>query len=83
MDLEIHYDAEASVWCARYDELSIVLESEEYDELIQKIRSAVPEMAELNHQVSIIREEGWTVATDVATGIASQGRDSREALKNL
>ncbi len=31
----------------------------------------------------ITEEEEWIVATDVTTGIASQGKNKKEALKNL
>lgn len=31
----------------------------------------------------ITEEEEWIVATDVTTGIASQGKNNKEALKNL
>ena len=33
--------------------------------------------------VILTEEENWIVATDAATGIASQGKTNHEALKNL
>ena len=33
--------------------------------------------------VVLTKEENWIVATDTATGIASQGKDNDEALANL
>lgn len=33
--------------------------------------------------VILTEEEEWIVATDVTTGIASQGKNNKEALKNL
>ena len=33
--------------------------------------------------VILTEEEEWIVATDVTTGIASQGKNNKEALENL
>ena len=33
--------------------------------------------------VVLTEEENWVVATDTTTGIASQGKDNKEALSNL
>lgn len=33
--------------------------------------------------VILTEEENWIVATDTTTGIASQGKTNKEALKNL
>lgn len=45
----ISWDDEARVWIATSNDIDgLVLESESYDELIGKVRSAVPELMELN-----------------------------------
>lgn len=45
------YDEEAKVWCATSkDVIGLVLESESYDELLSKVKDAVPELLELNGQ---------------------------------
>ena len=35
-------------WVAINDELGIALESESYDALVERLKNAIPEMAELN-----------------------------------
>lgn len=50
------WDDEASVWVATSDEIEgLVLESEQFDELLEKVRNAVPELLELNGQVPASR----------------------------
>jgi len=45
--IKINWDE--GVWCAESDdELGIVLESDSFDALIERVRVAVPEMLELN-----------------------------------
>ena len=45
------YDDEAEVWIATSEEIAgLVLESESYDRLIEKVKLAVPELLELNGQ---------------------------------
>ncbi|MBE5858325.1 MAG: DUF1902 domain-containing protein [Lachnospiraceae bacterium] len=46
--VRIHWDDEAEVWVAINDELGIALESESYDALVERLKMAIPEMAELN-----------------------------------
>ena len=46
--VKIHWDDEAEVWVAINDELGIALESESYDALVERLKKAIPEMAELN-----------------------------------
>ena len=46
--VRIHWDDEAEVWVAVNDELGIALESESYDALVERLKMAIPEMAELN-----------------------------------
>ena len=46
--VRIHWDDEAEVWVAINDELGIALESESYDARVERLKNAIPEMAELN-----------------------------------
>ena len=47
------WDDEAAVWVATSDEIKgLVLESGSADALIERVRIAVPELLELNHQPS-------------------------------
>ena len=50
MDISIHviYDNEANVYIAENQEIGLVLESESFDKLVERLRSAVPEMAKAN-----------------------------------
>ena len=48
MNIYIKWDDSACVWTAICDELGLVLESGSYDALIERIKSAIPEMIELN-----------------------------------
>lgn len=44
------WDAEAGVWFATSDDIpGLVLESSSFDTLVERVRTAVPELAELNH----------------------------------
>ena len=44
----IMYDAEADVYIAENDEIGLALESGSLDKLIERLRTAVPEMAQAN-----------------------------------
>ena len=45
------WDDEASVWVATSnDVIGLVLESEQLEDLMQKVKNAVPELLELNNQ---------------------------------
>ena len=48
--INLTWNPEAKVWLAINDEIPIALESESIDELIRKVRLAVPEMMELNNR---------------------------------
>lgn len=49
------WDTEACVWYATSDDVpGLVLESDSFDTLVERVHSAIPELAELNH-VSIPR----------------------------
>ena len=51
MDIvNMFWDNEAGVWVAICDSLGIVLESESYDSLMERVIKAAPEMAELKHR---------------------------------
>ena len=43
----------------------------------------VDAMKTLNRQVLVTREDDWYVAKDIATNVASQGKDIDSALENL
>ncbi len=47
--IELFWDDEASVWVAVGEQIGLALESESYDALIQRVKIAAPEMAELNN----------------------------------
>ncbi len=48
--VEFTWDDEAGVWVATSDEITgLVLESESLDDLMKRVRDAVPELIELNH----------------------------------
>jgi len=43
------WDDEASVWIAESDDLpGLILESDSFDALVEKVKNAVPELLELN-----------------------------------
>ena len=48
-DINVIKDSEADVWVASCDKLSLTLESGSFDRLIEKVRNASMEMAELKH----------------------------------
>ena len=48
--VKMTWDPEAGVWLAINDEIPIALESESIDELVRRVRLAIPEMLELNHK---------------------------------
>lgn len=48
--INLTWDHEAKVWLAINDEIPIALESESIDELIRRVRLAIPEMMELNNR---------------------------------
>ena len=47
--IQLQWDEEAGVWIAINDYLPLTLESESIDELMRKVRLAVPELVEMNH----------------------------------
>ena len=48
---KLEWDPEAAVWIATSDDiLGLVMESGSVDALIERLRYAVPELLELNHQ---------------------------------
>lgn len=56
--INLFWDEEASVWGAVNDQIPITLESGSLDLLIERVRSAVPELLELNglsEEVTMLR----------------------------
>ena len=49
MDITIKWDEEACVWIAVNSDIGLAIESGSYDALIERVRTAVPELMELNH----------------------------------
>lgn len=48
------WDNEASMWVATSDDVpGLVLESNSYDALIEKVKVAIPELLELNNNASL------------------------------
>jgi len=48
--IQLAWDDEASVWTAINDDIPIALESESLDMLIERVRTAAPEILELNEK---------------------------------
>ncbi len=48
MVVNIEWDNDVKVWIATCDSIGLVLESDSYDVLIDRIKLAVPELIELN-----------------------------------
>ncbi|MBQ6504289.1 MAG: DUF1902 domain-containing protein [Flexilinea sp.] len=49
VNIKLTWDDDAHVWIATSDEVpGLVLESDSFDELIERVRYAVPELLELN-----------------------------------
>ena len=50
----IQWDADAAVWIATSEDVpGLVLESGSFDALLERVRYAVPELVELNEEVTI------------------------------
>lgn len=47
--IHIRRDDEANVWVAVNDYIPLALESDSLDELMRRVRTALPELIELNH----------------------------------
>lgn len=51
--VKLTWDSEASMWIATSDDVpGLVLESNSYDALIEKVKFAIPELLELNNNDS-------------------------------
>ena len=48
-DINVQWDDEAGVWCAKNDEIPIALESNSFDALVVKVKVAAREILELNN----------------------------------
>ena len=46
--ISVKWDEEAAVYIAICDDIGLALESESYDNLLQRVKDAVPEWLELN-----------------------------------
>ena len=46
--VDMTWDEEAEVWVAINEEIPIILESPSFDELIERVKLAAPELLELN-----------------------------------
>ena len=51
--IALTWDDEASVWIAENDEIPIALESNSLDTLIYRVRTAAPELLELNGKETV------------------------------
>lgn len=52
--VKLTWDSEASMWIATSDDVhGLVLESNSYDALIEKVKFAIPELLELNNSDSV------------------------------
>ena len=49
----LSWDDEAAVWVAENDDIPIALESDSLDLLIERVKTAVPELLELNGKIHI------------------------------
>lgn len=49
IDVKIIWDEEAEVYVAIGDKIGLVLESESYDRLLERVKIAAPEMMEFSH----------------------------------
>ncbi|MBQ6733872.1 MAG: DUF1902 domain-containing protein [Lachnospiraceae bacterium] len=47
--IRFQWDEEAGVWIAINDYIPLTLESESLDDLMQRVRDAIPELIEMNH----------------------------------
>ena len=47
--ISIKWDKDANVWIATNSTLGLVLESGSYDALVERVKNAIPELAELNN----------------------------------
>lgn len=51
-DIEVNWDEDAGVWCAVCDKIPLALESNSFDALIEKVKTAAHEILELNQKLS-------------------------------
>ena len=53
-NVKLTWDGEVSMWVATSDDVpGLVLESNSYDVLIEKVKVAIPELLELNNNASL------------------------------
>ena len=51
-DIDVNWDGGAGVWCAVCDDIPIALESNSFDALIEKVKTAAHEILELNGKMA-------------------------------
>ena len=51
-NIDVSWDEEAGVWCAVCDDIPIALESNSFDALILKVKTAAYEILELNGKMT-------------------------------
>jgi hypothetical protein len=49
-EIDIHWDAEAGVWCAVCDDIPLALESNSFDSLVTRVKIVSPEILALNNK---------------------------------
>ena len=55
-NVDIHWDDEANVWYATSEDIiGLTLESENLDLLVERVKTAAPELLELNNQAPATR----------------------------
>ena len=47
--IRLIWDEESGVWIATNDEIPVALEADSVDVLIERVRTAIPELIEMNH----------------------------------
>ena len=50
--VEVTWDEDAGVWCAVCDDIPLALESNSFDALIEKVKTAAFEILELNEKMA-------------------------------
>ena len=51
-NIDVNWDETAGVWCAVCDEIPLALESNSFDALIEKVKTAAHEILELNEKMT-------------------------------
>jgi hypothetical protein len=51
-DIDVSWDETAGIWCAVCDEIPLAFESNSFDALIEKVKTAAHEILELNQKLT-------------------------------